>query len=290
MYTAQIENSGGESLMLTQNEACWQIISITGLNPPPAQVNTTPIAGLDGAKFNSSKLNTRNIVITLHLNGNIEENRQELYRFFRTKENCTFYFQNENRDVSIKGYVETCEVDLFANFTNKGEEMQISIICPYPYFKAMAEIIADISNEIGAFTFPFSINIGSPIPFSVYIANRITNVENNSESETGAIIEIDFMDSVNTIEIKNTDTGDSMILNYAFQENDRVIINTNKGQKSITLIRNGNSTNIFSAMQKGSVFFQLAVGDNHFGYLADNGTNDEDVFITFTYSFMYRGV
>lgn len=286
MFIAQIENSGGESLTLTQDESNFQVINITGLNPPSAQINTTPIAGLDGAKFNSSKLNTRNIVITVKINGDVETNRQELYRFCRTKEQCIFYYQNNNRNVSIQGYVETVEVPLFTN----DERMQISIICPYPYFKAMQEIIVDISNEIGAFTFPFSINIGDPIPFSIYVANRVVNVPNNSESETGVMIEINFSDSVSEIEIKNTDTGDSMILDYSFIANDRVLINTNKGQKSITLIRNGTSINIFSAMQKGSVFFQLKVGANHFGYLADDGANDEDVFITFTYSNIYRGV
>lgn len=286
MYTAQIQNAGGEILTLTQNETNWQIISIEGLNPPPAQINTINIAGLDGAKFNSSKLNTRNIVITIKLNGDVESNRQLLYRYFRTKEECTFYYQNANLDVSIQGYVETVECGLFSN----AETMQISIICAYPYFQAIASIIVDISNEIAAFTFPFSIDIGSPIPFSVYLANRITNVENNSESETGALIEIDFLDSANELTIQNTDTGDSMTLDYNFLENDRVIINTNKGQKSISLIRDGETSNIFSAMQKGSVFFQLKVGDNHFGYLADNGANDEDVFITFNYSNLYRGV
>lgn len=286
MYTAQIENAGGEVLTLTGNETNWQIISITGLNPPNAQINVTNIAGLDGAKFNSSKLNTRNIVIMLKLNGNVEENRQLLYQYFRTKETCTFYFKNENRDVSISGYVETVECELFSS----GEILQASIICPYPYFKAIAEIIADISNELAAFTFPFSINIGEPIPFSLYISNRVTNVENNSESETGIIIQIDVLDSINSIQIKNTDSGETMTLNYSFQENDRVIINTNKGQKSIQLIREGETINIFSAMAQGSVFFQLKVGTNHFGYLIDSGANDEDVFITFNYSNVYRGV
>ena len=76
MYTAQIENSGGESLRLTQNEEQFQVVGIAGLNPVPAHVNLTDVAGLDGGVFNSSKLNTRDIVITLKINGDAEENRQ----------------------------------------------------------------------------------------------------------------------------------------------------------------------------------------------------------------------
>ena len=286
MYTAKIENSQGQILTLSQNEPQFQILSITGLNPPSAQVNLTDIAGLDGAKFNSAKLDTRNIVITLKLNGNVENNRLLLYQMFRTKEPCTFYYSNNSRDVSIEGYVETVECDLFSN----SELMQISIICPYPYFKSIDEIIVDISNEIAAFSFPFSINIGNPIPFSLYVANRNVNVINNSESETGTIINVDVLSSVSKIEIKNINTGQSITLVYNFQTGDKVIINTNKGQKGIHLIRSGITSNIFSALQKGSIFFQLAVGNNYFAYLVDNGTNDQYVFITFNYSNMYRGV
>lgn len=286
MYTAQIKNSEGQILTLSQNETQFQIISITGLNPPNAQINTTNIAGLDGAKFNSAKLNTRNIVIMLKLNGNVEQNRLVLYQMFRTKEHCTFYYSNNSRNVSIEGYVETVECDLFSD----AESMQISIICPYPYFKNITEIIADISNEIAAFSFPFAIDIGNPIPVSLYIANRKTNVLNNSESETGVMIEIEVLNDINTIEIRNANTEQSFILNYAFKEGDKVLINTNKGQKSIRLIRNGTIINIFSALQKGSVFFQLAVGNNIFTYLIDGGTNDQYVYITFKYSNIYRGV
>lgn len=286
MYTAKIQNSNGNILTLTGNEPQWQVVSITGLNPPKAQVNTTSIAGLDGAKLNSTKLETRNIVIMLRLNGNVESNRLLLYMYFRTKDKCTFYYQNQNLDVSIQGVIESVECNLFA----KGEMMQISIVCPFPYFSSINEIIADISNETGAFVFPFAIDIGDPIAFSVYQSNRVTNVFNNSESETGVTIEVDILDAVNDIKIINTVTGDYIELSYSFQAGDRITVNTQKGQKSVSLLRNGTTTNIFGAVQRGSTFFQLAVGDNEFGYQVDSGVNDSFVFIVFRYSNLYRGV
>lgn len=286
MFTAMIENADGQSLTLSQNEQDYQIVSITGLNPPKAQINTTPIAGMDGSKFNSSKLNSRNIVITLKLNGDVEANRLALYQMFRTKEPCTFYYTTESRDVMIQGYVETVEVNLFS----RSELMQISIICPSPYFKSVAEENVDISNEVALFTFPFSINIGNPIPFSEYLENRIANVFNDSESETGIIIVIDVLESVNQILIRNVNTGDAITLQYSFQDGDRITINTNKGDKSVQLLRNGTLINIFSSLQQGSVFFQLSAGLNQFTYLVDSGAHDEDVIITLNYATAYRGV
>lgn len=285
MYTAKIENYNGEVLTLTGNEPVYQIIDIVGLNPPRAQINTSTIVGLDGAVFNSSKLETRNIVLTIKINGDIETNRQQLYNYFRTKSWCKFYYTNQNRDVSIIGYVESLECNFFTN----NETAQISIICPYPYFKSITEILQELTHSKAAFVFPFSINLRSPVIISEYTTGGI-NVYNSSESETGAIIEVNFSSSATTIELKNTTTGDDFILNYNFQANDTLMINTNKGQKSITLIRAGVISNLFAALQAGSVFFQLSPGSNLFEYLIDDLASSEGARITFRYYNVYRGV
>lgn len=302
MYEAKIENTKGEILTLTQNEVKYQVVSIIGLNPPNAQINTSSTANLDGAEYNSSKLLPRNIVITLKLNGagtTVENTRQQLYKFFPTKEWCRFYFKNENRNVYIDGYAETNEVNLFEN----KQTMQISIICPQPYFKALEEISDDISKITPTFFFPFSfgsngattpgiedINTDDAIPFSEVSLNKITDIYNDSESETGVIIDIKVISAINKIEIKNTGTGESLILNYEFLENDEIKLNTNKGQKSVTLIRDGTIYNVFSAIQKGSKFFQLSIGDNFFSYIVDDGVNDSHVNIIYKHSTVYRGV
>lgn len=286
MYSAKIQNVNGNVLVLTGQEAVYQVIDIKGLNPPKAQINTTTIVGMDGAIFNSSKLQTRNIVLTVKINGNVEQNRLNLYSYFRTKEWCRFFYTNESLDVSIDGYVDSVECELF---TNK-EIAQISIICPYPYFTALTEIMTDISSSLALFTFPFSIDQNEPIPISTLDLDRVTNVYNTSESETGITIQITILESVSTIEIRNINTGEDFTLNYAFVAGDVITINTIKGQKSVTLLRNGVSTNLFTALQKGSTFFQLHVGSNPFSYLADNGQSNDKVFIQIYYSSIYRGV
>ena len=286
MYEAKIENKNGEIYVLTGDEPVYQVIDITGLNPPKAQINMTTLVGLDGAVYNSAKLETRNIVLTIKINGDVETNRLNLYQYFRTKEWCKFYYSNSTLDVYIEGYVENVECELFSN----DETAQISIICPYPYFKSLTEIVTDVSSTLALFTFPFSINIDEPIPISDYEENRSVNVYNASESETGVIITASFTADVNSLEIKNTNTGENLELDYNFLAADIVTINTNKGQKSITLLRNGVTSNIFAALKQGSVFFQILPGTNIFGYLADDGESNDYVYISFTRSNEYRGV
>lgn len=287
MFEAKIENSSGNILTLTGNEPVYQVINITGLNPPNAQINTTTIVGLDGAVFNSSKLETRNIVLTIKINGNIEQNRLALYSYFKTKDWCKFYYTNESLDVSIEGYVDTVECDLFTN----NEIAQISIICPYPYFRSLTEILEDSSNVLASFVFPFSINIGEPIIISTLEETSGIAVYNGSETETGAIVQIDILQATSSIEIKNISTGDDFELDYSFLANDTIIINTNKGKKSILLLRNSAISNLFSALKAGSVFFQLSPGTNYFQYLVGGSAdNNDDITITFKYYNIYRGV
>ena len=288
MYTCKIENYKNDVITLTQNESNFQLINIEGLNPPNAQINLSTIAGLDGARFNSSKLEVRNIVIYIKLNGDVEFNRIMLYKYFSTKEWCKFYYKNGLRDVFIECYAESVDVTPFSN----NEIMQISLVCPKPYFKDMEEVITDISKVIAGFTFPFSINIDEPIPISIFNTNRITNVFNSSETEMGAIIKISVLGNINKILIRNTGTGETFTINntQGFVSGDIVTINTNKGEKSVTLFRNGQTTNLFPYLVSGSIWFQLLIGNNSFSYLIDNGDNDDMVDIEFKHRALFRGV
>jgi len=287
MFECKIENTKNNVLTLTQNESEFQVYDVQGLNPPKAQINVSRVAGIDGTKFNSSKLDERNIVLYIKLRGDIEANRLYLYSFFPTKEWCKFYYKNGSRDVYIEGYVESVEVTSFTN----NEIMQVSILCPNPYFKAMNIIIDDISKALALFKFPFSINYNQPIAFSSIDTTKITEVDNQGEVDSGLIAEVEVLGSVSSIQIKNTQTGETFTVRHPLLKNDKVIINTNIGEKSIKLIRNGIETNIFASIVKTSTLLQLRTGKNFFSYLVNGSTSyDELIKVVFKHNTMYRGV
>lgn len=285
MFAAKIQNATGDVLTLTGKEPKYQLINIEGLNPPAAQINTSTIVGMDGAVFNSSKLQTRNLVLTVKINGDVEVNRLRLYSYFRTKEWCKFYYTNDSLEVTIDGYVDSVECNLFTN----SETAQISIICPYPYFRSIAEITQDFSNVQKKFVFPFSINIGEPVVISVIGDAGTAKIYNSSESETGFVMYINFLDTASSIEIINTFTGDDFKLTYSFLADDTVIVDTNKGRKSVSLIRAGAVTNLFAALQTGSTFLQLLPGMNTFNYRV-SGCILNNVKILLKYYNIFRGV
>lgn len=293
MFTFTLENKAGDKLTLTQNESRYQIVNITGLNPPNASVITSHVAGMDGSKFASSRLEDRNVVITVKINGDVEANRLKLYRYARTKHYCKMYYKNGSRDVYIEGYIETIENDLF----ELGQTMQISVICPDPYFNSIDEIISDISKVLGQFEFPFAFGadgVISPtdtdpaIEFSTYDDDRIVNVTNSGEVDVGMTIELSALGPVVNPIVYNVETRESFGLNVTMARNDIIRVNTNNGQKSVTLIRDGVSTNLINKVVRGSTWLKLTVGDNLFTYDATSGL--EMLFMVLMHRTRYEAV
>ena len=148
MYTLIVENEKGEQLKLTNSDK-YDVLKIDGLNPSAAKINLDNVAGLNGAIYNSSRVDARNIVIYLNIKFPIEENRQLLYNYFSTNQKVKLYFKNKNRNVFIDGYVETFENNLFGIT----QQPQISIICPDPFFKQLSKSTIEFSNTISLFEF-----------------------------------------------------------------------------------------------------------------------------------------
>lgn len=118
-----------------------QIKSIDGLGPVTAAVNTTEYGSIDGEFLTGTNIPKRNIVITAALNPNwalgqtFESVRQVLYSYFMTENQVRLRFTSTHlAPLEIIGYVESCDPDMFS----KDPIYQISIICPQPYFTAVA--------------------------------------------------------------------------------------------------------------------------------------------------------
>ena len=141
MYTLKIKNHRGEIYELTHNRR-YAIMDISGLLLPQCDVNTTPAGTQDGDEYSSSRLNRRNIVINMVLQGDIEANRQRLYTIFPLHSPVTVYFRTANRDLQIDGYLEIIDGSPF----EKRESVQISIICPDPYFRDRHPVTAEAAD------------------------------------------------------------------------------------------------------------------------------------------------
>lgn len=283
MFTLKVENKNKQILELTQNEENYQVVHVDGLNPPEAEIYTNAVAGMDGEKFKSTKLQMRNLVLTIKINGDVEANRLHLYEYFRTGAWCKIYYSNDSRSVFIEGYVETIENDLFTI----SQEMQVSIVCPDPYLKSLMTIYADISKVFGMFEFPFDIS-AEGIEFAGIEPDREVVVINAGEIETGLLITLTASETVQTPIIYNVGTGEFIKLNITMQAGDVILIDTNKGHKTIKKISGAITTNVINSFDSGSSWLQLNTGVNVFTYTATEGA--ELLKVEMEANLLYEGV
>lgn len=282
MYSLKVENDRGDLLELTNNKN-YTVYKIQGLNPPQATINSSVNTTTDGSNINSVRLENRNIVLYTTIEGNVEENRIKLYKYFPVKKNVKIYFSNGTRNVYIEGTVEIIECDLF---TNK-QIAQISIVCPKPYFKDVNNLVTMFSDVSKMFEFPFSIE-KEGIEISAITTNQRRSIINTGDVETGVIIKLFATGTVMNPVIYDVLKRTQLKINFTMLASDALVINTNIGEKSIELIRDGVTTNAMGYMSPDSTWFEIESGDNVFTYDADSGNSSLQ--LTFTTSILYSGV
>jgi len=273
------------------------IRGIDGLYPSKANINLSDMAGMDGSTFNSSSVDSRNIVFGLVFiekfrprglepvpgaeDLSIEGRRRKSYRYLPLKKRVEIEIGTNNRTCKTYGYVESNEVNIFSS----QESSVISIVCPDPYLYDVLSQVTSVSLLIPDFYFPFSNESTSLklIRFSYYSLTDEVNIYYEGESEVGIVITIHAIGAASgvkitkvytleTIEISDAKlsdlTGDGII------NGDTIVISTVKGDKFATLYRGSEEINILSCLKDDPDWFEISSGDNIFGFTATAGLSN----------------
>lgn len=305
-----VVNSRNERLDLVLTDP-WSsgfvVKSISGLGPAKGSVNVTDISSSDGAVFNSSRVGTRNIVLTLgfvsdhSIGRDIETVRHLTYKYFPVKKPLRLYIKTDKRHLMIDGYVESNEPDIFS----QNEGCEISIICPDPYFyKVRDENGGDtlgFDATEGGFFFVFSNeHLSDPrLHFADIKLMQEKTVDYQGETDTGVFIRAHFTGNVENLYIVKTSERKSMLIDTSrlgavvggenkFISGDDLLIDTRVGHKSVKLIRNSMEYNIINCVDLDADWLTLVQGDNTFSYRADVGPENMDLRIE--YFNVYEGV
>lgn len=284
-----VTNYLGDSIKLDlarPEESGFVVQSIKGFGPGEANINTTEVSTNDGSLFNSSRLPSRNIVIGLKFlwKKSVEDVRQLSYKYFPIKKKLTLFIETDNRQAEIDGYVESNDPNIFS----RDEGSDISIICPNPFFYSAGKNGTNTTVFYGIepmFEFPFSneslfeclLEMGA-------IQNQTEKViAYDGDSEVGVTITIHAVGEANKIAIYNTGTREIMRIDTdklavftgsGIIAGDDIIICTVKGNKSISLQREGKLINILNCLEKNADWFQLTKGDNIFAYTTETGSSN----------------
>ena len=284
MYEVILENEQGNRLTFAQNSP-FTITDIQGLNPPEADIYTSQMALIDGAKFNNAKLQMRTINIAFAIEYQAAKNRVELYKVLRAKQPIRFYYNGQYRHVVIDGYIQSINIDYF----EMKQIVTCAILCPEPYFGEAEAVVNDLLNIISAFHFPFASTAEPELVFG-YISNDVgITIENDGDIECGMIITLNARNSCSNPKIFNYRTGEFFGITYSLQAADLVTIDTRQGHKSVKLQRSGSTINLFNYIEQDSTWLQLSPDGDTFVYEVGTGST-ADLAVAFTHYNLYEGV
>lgn len=261
------------------------VYKIDGLCPPPATLNFSTIANVDGKTYNSGRINERNLVLYVKIFPDVETNRNILYQHFPIGQRIRIFYRNGLHNVYIDGYVESFECDFFTN----NEIAQISIICNDPYFRSIEKSTTIISIVHDYFEFPFSIPVNDPI----MISDRnyyVESIVNAGMISTGMTVELEAIgDNVLNPWLENKTTNQKMVVNAEIDTGEKIIVNTNKHNLSVTKVfTDGRKENILHSMGDGFQWVQLTARENRIAVGASQ--NPENLVVSVNVEPLFLGV
>lgn len=308
-----VTNYRGDSLEMPlewPNPSGLLISKIDGITPGNVQVNSQDFAVLDGGVYNSSRMQTRNITIEFYYgrgsqvadidNHDVETSRHIAYRYFPVKTQVRLDFLTDERSLSIWGYVEGNDTDIFSEH----EKGQVSIVCPDPYFYEQSTIAFELGSSTKEFEFPFSNeSLTKPlICFGDYGPKSMYEINYNGDIEVGAVIRVHFLENQTVPELTIYDVSHNKKLVLDFEEIKAntgvdtilrygdIVFSSVRGEKDIYYERYGKKTSIIGAFDVMNFpWMYLTPGENIFGYDVDEEYLDE-FSVTIEHRGAYGGV
>jgi len=255
MFTkVEVSNSGGTlTLQLGDTSSGIFVQEITGLDPVKATIQSSSFSNQDGAVFQNSRRDTRNITIQLGLTpdpatSTVRTLRQQLYAFFMPKSTVTMkFFVDDVDDASEDGYqidgvVESCDTAMFA----QEAIVNISIICFDPDFIDPIPVI---------------------LTGATVSTTAMTDIAYPGTSETGMQLSVQFDREVDNFTVYFSSPGSAVrtmdvVMPGGFLAGDIMNISSEYGQKGAYLVRDGGDSQALYAISPQSFWPKLTPGAN----------------------------
>lgn len=267
--------ANGSMLNLFDNPYA-DLVDAEGITENASDIAASTTPSMDGDKINNIVTQPRGITLSLQIKDDVpvEEAKRYILRSIKPKQKGRLVLHQSGRDIQISGVVESISMPRFG----QGIMMQVTLYCSDPYWKDVENVLLQISRILNMHYFPIDEGgLAFPaegIPFGEYDLNMIRTYTNDGDAECGMIITIIALADVVNPTIYKAD-GSFIGVNDSMVVGDEIIINTNRGEKSITK----NGANILSKIKPGSSFIQLDTGDNELTIDSDGETEGNVYFL-----------
>jgi len=264
----EVRNPAGALLTLLLDDITdgYVLRNIDGIDPVQATIVSSEFASLDGVQYQTSRRNSRNIILTLGLEpdyatGSVRALRSALYAWFMTKASVNLrFYDSDGTIVAIDGYVETYETPFFV----QEPVATISIICPDPDFVELTAVTGsgNTVSDTTEFSFTYNGTVEAGIVFDLLLDRTLAGFTIYHRPPDNIVRQFDFIASMLNADV--------------------VTVNTNVGAKAVTLTRSSVQSSFLYGRQPNSAWFLLQPGVNYFRFYATGAA------IPFNYSFLER--
>jgi hypothetical protein len=246
-----IKKDGGVLTLPIYDPTNFAVIDVQGLDPVKANIVTSNFSQMDGAQYQASRREMRNIVFKIRILNSpgglsVQDLRKQLYGYLLPKSDIKMRFiQDGITSVLIQGQVESFDAPIFV----KEPEATISVLCFDPDFYSETEFTL---NGVSVGT---SSTVNTPLIY-------------NGDVDSGFLFTITANGSTPLMTIQNTET-DGTVRTMTFSDSstlllpgDVIKVSTVPGNKYVTRTRSSVETSILWALDRSSDWLKLYPGTN----------------------------
>lgn len=276
-------NGNGVTVTFGEREPSpFLLVEAEGIYEASNNVTISENTMTDGGAYQGSVAKVRNIVLTVKDAENHVYNRNLLDALFKAGSPGTLIFREDTNERKATYYVES--------INSTGEygvrTYTVSLLCPDPFFYAMADRYVLLAAWVENFEFPHEFKVAGE-EFGYRSTQKSQNITNeNAADGIGMTITITASGAVENPSIIRVESNESITIGsqgnpFEMIAGDVLTITTSDNDKHVYLTSGGVTTEVNQYLTEDSVFIQLMRGNNNIGYRADVGEDAMAVRISY---------
>ena len=246
------------------------------------------VGNVDGTLVQHIRTEAREVPASVWVCGSdraeMYENRFKLISALsNTQQPGTLYYSNDY--ITVKADAYPMLPGDFSDRVKNYNKCNIKFYCPYPCWSDTEPMATEMSYHIeeNAFSFPLVFQD------TVCFAENSTTTVVYCNSSVPTPVTITLVGTLVSPIVRNETPGEQIeISDVNLNDGDSLTISTKKGAKSVTLYKDGVTTDAFNLVTPTSVFWQLQPGKNVITYTSNKSISAATLVLS--YYNQYRGV
>lgn len=266
--------------MELKSSAPFLLQSIDGLGDVDADIQMQKAPFQDGSTYIDSVLQERAIsleIVILADKSTLLQQRQYLASVFNPKLGQGI-LRYENDEIIREIEAVPDGVPSFpSGKENRGPRFQkamVNLLCPDPFWLDEFHTSEKMSYILGGLSFPLRLGTS--------FARRGFKKILHNQGDVATPVTIEFYGPATNPVVWNRTTGEFVRVSRSLGEQDKLVISTEFGNKSVVIENaDGTTTNVFNWIDLESTFWQLVPGENLIEYGSDSDATKSRVIVSY---------